>query len=66
ARRCVSSVFTLNIGTPSVNDDGGLSIRPPGIAADQAEVVAGAFSLAGTSATYHVTRSPKYGYDRAK
>jgi hypothetical protein len=29
-------------------------------------VVAGAFSLAGTSATYHVTRSPKYGYDRAK
>jgi hypothetical protein len=60
ARRCASSVLILNIGTP-LSDGGGLSIRPPGIAADQGQRL----SQAGPSATYHVSRSPKYGYDRA-
>src|SRR2546430_828478 len=66
ARRCASSVFVLNIETPWVNDDGGRSIRPAGIATDQKRRSWPAPSLRpASSATNHMSRSPKYGYDRA-
>src|SRR5262249_19710725 len=47
ARRRVSSVFTLTIGTPcKALEDRGLSICPPGLAADQKDILASNFSLA--------------------